>query len=113
MISPKQIPTLAALTGASVITTLSFISCASNSEAPSREVSATKTHRTGVIPKAIGVIQKFIPPGNLNRRTGQKMKPRYITIHSTANQAPTADAEAHVRLLHRAGLGRLSWHYNG
>lgn len=39
------------------------------------------------------------------------MKPRFITIHSTANSAPSADADAHVRLLHRAGLGKLSWHY--
>lgn len=47
----------------------------------------------------------------MNRRSRKEMKPRFITIHSTANKAPTADAEAHVRLLHRAGLGRLSWHY--
>ena len=39
------------------------------------------------------------------------MKPRYITIHSTSNQSPTANAEAHCRLLHRAGLGILSWHF--
>lgn len=61
--------------------------------------------------KNIKIKKELIPLGNLNRRREIKMKPRYITIHSTANTAPTADAEAHKRLLHRAGLGRLSWHY--
>ena len=57
------------------------------------------------------IIRSLIPPGNLNRRTPRKMKPMYITIHSTQNQKPGADAAAHVELLHRAGLGKLSWHY--
>lgn len=59
----------------------------------------------------IKINKEIIPLGNLNRRREQKMDPQFITIHSTANKSKGADAEAHVRLLHRAGLGRLSWHY--
>ena len=65
--------------------TVFLISCASNPGAVN--VEASKTSHTGVFGFVPKVIQNFIPPGNFNRRTGQKMKPKYITIHSTANQA--------------------------
>lgn len=109
MINPKQVPALTAATAAGCAAVF-FVSCANNPG--TRTVSASKTHHSanplGFVPK---IVQNFIPPGNLNRREKRKMKPRYITIHSTANQSASANAEAHVKLLHRAGLGRLSWHF--
>jgi len=95
---------LAALTA-----TLTLLSCVPNSDTSGIQKPASKTK--GAFSRVPRIIEKIIPPGNLNRRTSRKMKPKYITIHSTANRNPTADAEAHVQLLHRAGLGRLSWHY--
>lgn len=44
-------------------------------------------------------------------RTRKKMSPKYITIHSTQNWSPGADANRHALALKRGALGRLSWHY--
>ncbi len=82
-----------------------LISCVSYSP----DGKSVVTSRGG---KSLSIIKKMIPLGNLNRRDPKRMKPRYITIHSTANPSPTADAEAHMRLLHNAGRGRLSWHFS-
>ncbi len=73
--------------------------------------SATVTSSRTKGAKAPNIVVDLIPPGGLNRRVPKKMKPQFITIHSTANQSPKANAEAHVRLLHRSGLGNLSWHF--
>jgi N-acetylmuramoyl-L-alanine amidase len=73
--------------------------------------SATMTSSRPKGAKAPHIVVDLIPPGGLNRHSPKKMKPQFITIHSTANQSPKANAEAHVRLLHRSGLGTLSWHF--
>lgn len=44
-------------------------------------------------------------------RTRKKMTPLYITIHSTQNWSPGADANRHALALKRSALGNLSWHY--
>lgn len=44
-------------------------------------------------------------------RTRRHMSPKYITIHSTQNWSPGADANRHSLALKRGALGRLSWHY--
>lgn len=44
-------------------------------------------------------------------RTGKRMKPRYITIHSTQNWSKGADAYRHSLALKNGKLGSLSWHY--
>jgi len=107
MINPRLVPALSAISAAGCFVVL--ISCANNPPARTVPVSKSKNnHILGFVPR---IVTRIIPAGNLNRREGRKMEPRYITIHSTANQSASADAEAHVRLLHRAGLGRLSWHY--
>lgn len=43
---------------------------------------------------------------------GRSMKPKYITVHNTANTSRGADAEMHARYQHNGSGGRqVSWHY--
>jgi len=60
----------------------------------------------------INIIQDFIPPGRRNR-PGHELKPRYITIHDTANPRPGADARAHAGYLKGETAARVpvSWHF--
>lgn len=44
-------------------------------------------------------------------RPGYKMKPMYITIHNTANEAKGADALTHANLQLKANRNYTSWHY--
>lgn len=64
----------------------------------------------------------MVPRGVHGRAVTRPMKPRYITIHSTQNFAPTADAAKHALALKRGALrapkrrggnriGYLIWHY--
>ncbi len=104
----KFAPLGVALAAACAFIASSFISC-------SRKSSVVRTdHPVSGQISAFGsprITRAFIPEGNFNRRSPKKMKPRYITIHSTQNESPGANAEAHAKLLQRAGLGNLSWHF--
>ncbi|MDF9612821.1 N-acetylmuramoyl-L-alanine amidase [Bacillus cereus] len=53
----------------------------------------------------------IIPSGNRNR-PAYSMIPRYITIHTTANENVGADARAHARYVNNGGgsIG-VSWHF--
>lgn len=64
----------------------------------------------------------LIPYGKHARKYRRYMKPRYITIHSTQNYSPAADALQHSRALNNGKLraykrrggnriGYLVWHY--
>ncbi|MEB9481098.1 N-acetylmuramoyl-L-alanine amidase, partial [Bacillus cereus] len=44
----------------------------------------------------------IIPKGNRNR-PAYSMNPRYITIHTTANQNAGTDARAHARYVNNCG----------
>lgn len=68
--------------------------------------------------RAPQVSQALIPKGQYGRHRVRKMRPRYITIHSTQNTGTGAGALTHARLLQRGGLtasknslGYLTWHY--
>ncbi|MES9710941.1 N-acetylmuramoyl-L-alanine amidase [Bacillus safensis] len=53
----------------------------------------------------------IIPKGNRNR-PAYAMNPRYITIHTTANQSAGADARAHARYVNNGGGSTgVSWHF--
>ncbi|MEC2901885.1 N-acetylmuramoyl-L-alanine amidase, partial [Bacillus cereus] len=53
----------------------------------------------------------IIPKGNRNR-PAYTMNPRYITIHTTANQNAGADARAHARYVNNGGgSSGVSWHF--
>lgn len=53
--------------------------------------------------------QDFIPVGRKNR-PGNKMSPKYITVHNTANTAKSASAEMHARYVKNPTTTE-SWHY--
>ncbi|MGF2716834.1 N-acetylmuramoyl-L-alanine amidase, partial [Bacillus cereus] len=57
----------------------------------------------------------IVPAGNEDIRPQNPMKPKYITIHETANTTPGANAENHAKYLYnQATQGTFrtaSWHY--
>lgn len=73
--------------------------------------------------KQINIRKDLIPAGTHARKYHRPMRPRYITIHSTQNYSPAADAFQHSKALkngklrarkRRGGnrIGYLSWHYS-
>ncbi|NWK56039.1 N-acetylmuramoyl-L-alanine amidase [Verrucomicrobiaceae bacterium N1E253] len=69
------------------------------------------------------VKKSYIPKGRHGRKVTRRMNPRYITIHSTQNYSPSADAWRHslalnngkLRARKRRGgnrIGYLTWHYS-
>lgn len=64
------------------------------------------------------VTEALIPKGQYARHRIRRMKPRYITIHSTQNTDSGAGARTHANLQRRGvlkgqnnSLGYVSWHY--
>ncbi len=71
----------------------------------------------------VNMVRDLIPSGRHARKYKRRMTPRYITIHSTQNYSPTADAIQHSKALkngklraykRRGGnrIGYLVWHYS-
>ena len=71
----------------------------------------------------VNLVRDYIPDGRHARKYRRKMTPRYITIHSTQNYSPAADAMQHSKALkngklraykRRGGnrIGYLVWHYS-
>ena len=61
----------------------------------------------------------MVEPGKKGRHRMRPMRPRFITIHSTANKSRGADAKTHARgmrngsfLSKHNSLGFLTWHYS-
>ena len=64
------------------------------------------------------ITEALIPRGQAGRWRVRRMKPRYLTIHSTQNFSRYGTALAHARMLQRGALkgprnslGYLTWHY--
>ncbi|MCY7665757.1 N-acetylmuramoyl-L-alanine amidase family protein, partial [Bacillus safensis] len=57
----------------------------------------------------VKIIQDFISKSNRNR-SGNYMKPLYITVHNTANTAKGANAASHAAFVKRSSTA-VSWHY--
>ncbi|UHA71945.1 N-acetylmuramoyl-L-alanine amidase [Paenibacillus sp. 481] len=59
----------------------------------------------------IDIKQRLLPNGRPNK-PNRSMKPLYVTLHNTDNEAPGATAEAHSRyIIHGSGGAKKSWHY--
>ena len=61
----------------------------------------------------------MVPQGQFSRHRGDKMSPKYITIHSTQNPHASANARMHATALRHGrlksrnnSLGYLSWHFS-
>lgn len=72
--------------------------------------SASPRMSTADLLEGVRVKRDYIST-RLRSRTGKRMKPRYITIHSTQNWSKGADAYRHSLALKRGKLGKLCWHY--
>jgi N-acetylmuramoyl-L-alanine amidase len=59
----------------------------------------------------VKVRKDYISTSARGRRGAKSMRPRYVTIHSTQNWSPGADAWRHGLALKNSKLGKLSWHY--
>lgn len=73
---------------------------------------------TPIVPRSLSKMAKEvnikvrIMPSNLKPRRGAKrLKPTFITIHSTANHSSTATAMQHSRALCRGAFSNKSWHF--
>ena len=68
--------------------------------------------------QSIQVKQDMIPAGKVGRWKVRPMRPKYITIHSTQNYSPCADAAQHSLALKRGSLrgknslGFMTWHFS-
>jgi len=73
--------------------------------------------------KQINLKRDYIPAGRHARKYKRRMNPRYITIHSTQNYSPSANAWQHSKALKNGKLrarkrvggnriGYLVWHYS-
>ena len=90
-----------------------FAACSDTSRPPAisfRISNAPPVPRTmSQMAGEVRIERDFMSPRSRARRAARSMKPRFITIHSTAN--PTGDAAAHSRALKRGAMGSLNWHF--
>ena len=58
------------------------------------------------------IIKDYVSKSQKKQRPGYAMKPKYITVHNTANPNKGANAEMHARYLHNGAGGRsVGWHF--
>ncbi|HFU7090338.1 TPA: SH3 domain-containing protein [Bacillus cereus] len=104
-----------------------FIGGDGKGDGSSREMQNNNATRTGVNDNLVRASQKhgsiagipfvewIVPKGNTDIRPANPMKPKYITIHETANTAPGANAENHAKYLHNQATNgtfrTASWHF--
>lgn len=73
---------------------------------------------TPVHPRSIGRLAReanikirMMPSGSKQRRGSHRLRPSFITIHSTANHSPSSTAMQHSRALCRGAFTNRSWHF--
>ncbi len=87
-----------------------------------RPVPSTPSKSPAALYREVNVHKSYIPKGRYGRKVRRRMRPRYITIHSTQNYSASADAWRHAKALRtgrlrahkrRGGnrIGYLTWHY--
>ena len=88
-----------------VIAAVNFVSCLSSSKNVTEKI---------VFPEEIDGISVYtdLLSEGIPGRPGIKREIKYIAIHETDNEAPSADAEAHNGYIHEiAEIEKISWHY--
>ncbi|WP_205074111.1 N-acetylmuramoyl-L-alanine amidase [Bacteroides caccae] len=90
-----------------------FAACSDTSRPPAisfRISNAPPVPRTmSQMAGEVRIERDFMSPRSRARRAARSMKPRFITIHSTAN--PKGDANAHSRYLNSGKSRSLNWHF--
>ena len=89
-----------------------FAACSDTSRPPAisfRISNAPPVPRTmSQMAGEVRIERDFMSPRSRARRAARSMKPRFITIHSTAN--PKGDANAHTRYQNSGKSRSLNWH---
>ncbi len=98
-----------------VFAALTFCSCSQNDKMRPPAVSF-KIQKAPVVPRTpgqmgreVGIKVSYMPKNTYARKRASSMRPRFITIHSTAN--PKGDANAHSRYLNSGKSRSLNWHF--
>ncbi len=72
-----------------------------------------------IVPRSLGQLAKeanikmrIMPRNSRQRRKAKRMRPSFITIHSTANHACTATAMQHSRALCTGAFSNRNWHFS-
>lgn len=60
--------------------------------------------------REVNIKVRIMPSNAPQRRGSRRLRPTFITIHSTANHSPTATAMQHSRALCRGAFTNRSWH---
>ena len=95
----------------------------SQREPSSLDATARPANGFAQLKRSVNLNKDMVPRGSHGRRVDRHMTPRYITIHSTQNYSPAADAERHALALKRGKLrapkrrggnriGYLIWHFS-
>ena len=61
--------------------------------------------------KEVNIKVRIMPSNTKPRRGSKRLRPTFITIHSTANHSSTATAMQHSRALCRGAFSNKSWHF--
>lgn len=61
--------------------------------------------------KEVNIKVRTLPSNSPQRRGSHRLKPTFITIHSTANHSSTATAMQHSRALCNGAFTNRSWHF--
>ncbi len=77
-----------------------------------------KTVARPIVPRSLGQMAREInikirmmPSNALQRKKSRRMRPTFLTIHSTANHSSTATAMQHSRALCRGAFNNRNWHF--
>ncbi len=61
--------------------------------------------------REVNIKPQIMSSRSLARRKAKRIKPTFLTIHSTANRKPTASAMQHSRALKNGAFRDRSWHF--
>ncbi|MBQ4614137.1 MAG: N-acetylmuramoyl-L-alanine amidase [Akkermansia sp.] len=65
----------------------------------------------GKLAKEVNIKVRMMPSNSLQRKKSRRMRPTFLTIHSTANHSSTATAMQHSRALCRGAFNNRNWHF--
>ncbi len=67
---------------------------------------------TNQLAREANIRMRIMPSNSPQRRRASRMRPRFITIHSTANHSCTATGMQHSRALCRGAFTNRNWHFS-
>lgn len=78
-----------------------------------RSVSAPIVPRSvGRLAREVNIKTRIMPSRSIQRKGSHRLRPAFITIHSTANHNASATAMQHSQALCRGAFTNRSWHFS-